>query len=57
MGIAGRVLARLGRSHGDRSLTKGYWEEAAGGSTEAAVHAICDGFTPEQFSRGGGRPL
>lgn len=54
MGIAGRIRVRLGRGRRDRSLTREYWEEAAGGSTEAAVNAICDGFTVEQFSRGGG---
>ena len=58
MGIVGRARARIGRFRDrrpagdgprDRSLTKEYWEEAAGGSVETAVDAICDGFDMKQF--------
>ena len=54
MGIAGRLRGRLRRGPADRSLAKRYWEEAAGGSVESTVDAICDGFSVDQFRSGGG---
>ncbi len=63
MGIVGRACAYVGRLRDrsptgegprDRSLTKEYWEEKAGGSVEAAVDAICDGFDMKQFESLGG---
>ena len=52
MGLASRVLRRM-RHNGvrpDPSLTREYWEDAAGGSVEKAVDAICDGYGPRQFA-------
>ncbi len=56
MGLASRVLRRMRGGGGGRdpALTKEFWEGAAGGSVEKAVHAICDGYDPAQFARSGG---
>lgn len=35
-------------------MTREYWEDAAGGSVEKAVNAICWGYDPQQFAEQGG---
>ena len=51
MGLPSKVLRRLRRSGAPRSdLTREYWEEAAGGSVDKAVDAICDGYDQSQFA-------
>ena len=54
MGLASRVLRRMRRARPDPLLTREYWEDAAGGSVEKAVDAICDGYDPRQFAKSGG---
>lgn len=56
MGLASRVLGRIRRRRAvpDPLCTREYWEDAAGGSVEKAVHAICDGYGLQQFADSGG---
>lgn len=57
MGLASRAIRRLRRRKNDGHdalLTREYWEDAAGGSVEKAVNAICDGYGPQQFADLGG---
>ena len=54
MSLASRVLRRMRRARPDPLLTREYWEDAAGGSVEKAVDAICDGYDPRQFAKSGG---
>ena len=59
MGLLSRIARRAVRQRradggGDPMLTRGYWEKAAAAPLEQTVHAICDGYTCEQFKSGGG---
>ena len=54
MGLASRVLRRMRAARPDPLMTREYWEDAAGGSVEKAVDAICDGYGPRQFAESGG---
>ena len=56
MGLVSRALRRMQRNDDGRdlTLTREYWEDAAGGSIGKAVNAICDGYDTQQFAGSGG---